>query len=279
MILGYNTNGLAHHDPREAIELLAEIGYRSVAITIDHQWLSPKAPDAQVAEIGNLLVANGMSCVLETGARFLLNPRRKHWPSLVESPEIAIHRVDLIKYAIRLAEKIGARCVSIWSGIKSPEIPVQTALDHLAANLEVILKTAESHGVEVGFEPEPGMFVDTMAQFRRLLKWVQHPRLKLTLDIGHLYCQGEVPLVDYIQQWAAQIVNIHIEDMRAGVHEHLMFGDGEIYFPPVIQALIDAKYSGPLHVELSRHSHDAANIARRSFEFLSGLMRIDGQHE
>ena len=279
MILGYNTNGLAHHDPREAIELLAEIGYRSVAITIDHQWLSPKGSDTQVAEIGKLLVANDMSCVLETGARFLLDPRRKHWPSLVEPPEIAIHRVDLIKYAIRLAEKIGARCVSIWSGIKSPEMPVQTALDHLAANLEIILQTAESHGVDVGFEPEPGMFVDTMAQFRRLLNWVQHPRLKLTLDIGHLYCQGEVPLVDYIQQWAKQTVNIHIEDMRAGVHEHLMFGDGEIYFPPVIKALSDSKYSGPLHVELSRHGHDAANIARRSFEFLSGLIRIDSQYE
>src|SRR6185369_14190131 len=28
MLLGYNTNGLAHHDPFEAIELLAEIGYQ-----------------------------------------------------------------------------------------------------------------------------------------------------------------------------------------------------------------------------------------------------------
>ena len=36
MLLGYNTNGLAHHDLFDAVELLADIGYRSVAITIDH---------------------------------------------------------------------------------------------------------------------------------------------------------------------------------------------------------------------------------------------------
>ena len=41
MFLGYNTNGLAHHDLFDAVELLAEIGYRGVAITIDHNALPP----------------------------------------------------------------------------------------------------------------------------------------------------------------------------------------------------------------------------------------------
>ena len=43
MLLGYNTNGFAHHDPFEAIEVLAEIGYQSVAITLDHGPLNPFA--------------------------------------------------------------------------------------------------------------------------------------------------------------------------------------------------------------------------------------------
>ena len=44
MFLGYNTNGLAHHDLFDAVALLAEIGYRGVAITIDHNALPPGRP-------------------------------------------------------------------------------------------------------------------------------------------------------------------------------------------------------------------------------------------
>jgi sugar phosphate isomerase/epimerase len=60
--------------------------------------------------------------------------------------------------------------------------------------------------------------------------------------------------------------------MRAGVHEHLMFGEGEIDFPPVLAALAEEGYAGGVHVELSRHSHMAPEAARRAFQFLSPLM-------
>jgi sugar phosphate isomerase/epimerase len=51
-----------------------------------------------------------------------------------------------------------------------------------------------------------------------------------------------------------------------------MFGDGEIYFPPILQSLIEIGYRGGLHVELSRHSHDAFNVARQSYDFLTSTI-------
>jgi sugar phosphate isomerase/epimerase len=60
--------------------------------------------------------------------------------------------------------------------------------------------------------------------------------------------------------------------MRAGVHEHLMFGEGEIEFPPVLDALARAGYQGGVHVELSRHSHEGPSAARRAYDFLAPLM-------
>ena len=85
MLLGYNTNGLAHHDPFEAIELLAEIGYQSVALTLDHGPLNPFAPDwsVQLERLKATLRRLGMRSVIETGARFLLDSRHKHEPTLV----------------------------------------------------------------------------------------------------------------------------------------------------------------------------------------------------
>lgn len=274
MLLGYNTNGLAHHDPEQALELLAEIGYRSVALTIDHQWLSPYSADLQfqLSRISRLLERLGLACTLETGARFLLDSKRKHWPSLVLPPAEAAPRLRLIRHAFEISGALGAKVVSIWSGVLPAGWEIQSALDNLAANLDTLLRDADAFDVVIGFEPEPEMFIDSMSQFSRLLQWVKHPRFKLTLDLGHLYCQGEVPLADYIQRWASLICNVHIEDMRAGVHEHLMFGEGEIHFPPVLEALGQADYRGPLHVELSRHSYDAANVARRAFEFLRPLL-------
>ena len=72
-----------------------------------------------------------------------------------------------------------------------------------------------------------------------------------------------------------QIENIRpdrIVVLGAGVHDHMMFGEGQIYFPPVIEALVAANYTGGVHVELSRHSYDAANAVRKSYDFLKPII-------
>jgi sugar phosphate isomerase/epimerase len=135
-----------------------------------------------------------------------------------------------------------------------------------------LLRFAAEQGVRVGFEPEPGMFIDTQNRWAELLARSDHPQLALTLDIGHLHCQREWPLTDQIRHWGSRLANVHIEDMRAGVHEHLMFGEGEIDFPVVLRALAETGYAGGVHVELSRHSHDAPQAARKAYDFLSPLM-------
>ena len=115
--------------------------------------------------------------------------------------------------------------------------------------------------VRLAFEPEPGMFIDTMARFAELHARVDHPSFGLTLDVGHLHCLGE-PIAPTIERWKRVLWNVHIEDMRRGVHEHLMFGDGEMNFSEVIGALRSTGYAGGVFVELSRHSHDAVEAAQ-----------------
>jgi sugar phosphate isomerase/epimerase len=81
-----------------------------------------------------------------------------------------------------------------------------------------------------------------------------------------------VPIARHIHFWSDRLVNVHIEDMRRGVHEHLMFGEGEIDFPQVIAALTEIGYCGPLNVELSRHSHVGPLAARQARDFLRPLI-------
>lgn len=275
MILGYNTNGWANHRLEDAIEILAEIGYRSVAITIDHGALAPgECWQPQLQRISALLRDCGMSSVIETGARYVLDPRRKHYPTLLSATAEARHRrMNFIKHAVECAVGLGSRCVSLWSGAADDQAPASVLWDRLIGCLKELCPYAAARGVVLGFEPEPGMFIATLDDFKQLLERYTHPALRLTLDVGHVHCQQEGPLPTIIARWADQVVNVHIEDMRRGVHEHLMFGEGEMDFCEVLGAFVRSGYQGPLHVELSRHSHDAPRIAREAFSFLTRKLR------
>lgn len=278
MLLSYNTNGLAHHDPLEAIQLLAELGYRGVGLTIDHGLLDPREPAdrhaAELMRIRQALARFRMRSVVETGARFVLDPRQKHEPTLMSADADARRRrTEFLRYAIRVAAELKSDCVSIWSGIlhlpeNAERLSDDVAFDRLIEGLRQVCDFAASQGVVIGFEPEPGMFIDSMHRFEELLKRFDHPALRLTIDIGHLHCQRETPIADQLRRWASRLVNVHIEDMRAGVHEHLMFGEGEIDFPPIMKSLGEHNYSGLVQVELSRHSHQGPEVARRAIEFL-----------
>ncbi|TWT75988.1 L-ribulose-5-phosphate 3-epimerase UlaE [Posidoniimonas polymericola] len=276
MILSYNTNGFAHHSLDQTIEVLASLGYGGVSITIDHSALNPldSRNVEQLDRTANLLQKCNLRCDIETGCRFLLDPLHKHEPTLVSPDERARgERVAFYRYAIDVAARLNAGCVSLWSGVVPDGASHDEALERLLPALREVLDHAAERGVTVALEPEPGMLIDTVAAYRALAGRVEAAsELRLTLDVGHLHCNGELPVVDTIRAAADQIVNVHIEDMRAGAHEHLRFGHGEIDFPPVIAALQESGYEGPLSVELSRHSHMAPTVARESFEFLSPLI-------
>ena len=275
MRLGYNTNGFAHHTLDDALTILAELGYRSAAITLDHHAISPlvRGWEREAERVRGLLDRLGLACVVETGARFLLDPRRKHWPTLLSArEEDRRRRLDFLCRAVDIAAILRADAVSFWSGSPDVAAPENELMVELVVQCTPLCEYAAERGVRLAFEPEPGMFVDTMARYDTLELILTYPNFGLTLDVGHVHCMGESPAATYIRQWGEKLWNVHIEDMRRGVHDHLMFGEGEMDFPPILAALRGVGYAGGVHVELSRHSHDAVNVARRSLEFLSKRM-------
>ncbi len=271
MYFGYNTNGFAHHRLEDTLTILAELGYGGVAITLDYYALNPFEPDClkNAERVRQQLDRLKLRCVVETGARFLLDPWRKHQPTLLSvREEDWQRRFGFLCRAVDIAAAIGADAVSFWSGIPDEFCADTVLLVQLGWRCQALCDYAEQREMRLAFEPEPGMFIDTMAWFADLDRLVRHPNFGLTLDVGHLHCQGEVPIGDHIRRWRDVLWNVHIEDMRRGVHEHLMFGEGEMDFPPILQAIAEVGYTGGVFVELSRHSHDAVNIARQALAFL-----------
>ncbi len=271
MQLGYNTNGFAFHSLQSALEIIAETGYQSVALTLDVHHLNPFSShlERELEQVRKLLASLKLNCVIETGARFLLDPRQKHQPTLLSSDATQRQkRIEFYHRCIDIAHELNAGAISLWSGNALENNSCDQLRSLLCNGLEKVCRYAESTKTKIAFEPEPGMFIDTMQSWQKLLQQFDHPLFGLTLDIGHLQCLEKEPIPTIIQRWSDRIWNIHIEDMRAGKHDHLRFGEGEIDFPPVMQTLKQINYSHGVHVELSRHAHMAPSVARESFRFL-----------
>lgn len=275
LTLGYNTNGFAHHQLEDALEILAEIGYQSVAITLDYHCLNPiTVTPAELVAVRKRLEKLKLRCVVETGSRFLLDAKRKHWPTLL-SEDVAARqrRFDFLIRSMEIAQHLGCEVVSFWSGaMDTDSCNKQECFGRLTEACHRLANIAEQKGLLIGFEPEPGMLIETMSQFDALQQAVNHPSFRLTLDVGHLHCLGEGDIASITHRYADKIVNVHIEDMKQGVHDHLMFGEGTMNFSPILRAFEAIEYPGCLNVELSRHSHNAVSIAKESFRFLTDTL-------
>lgn len=266
---GYGTNGFTNHRLDDALRVISDLGYQGVALTLDHHHLDPFAPGLarRTARLSDRLRDLGLAVVIETGARYLLDPWHKHAPTLLD--EDPATRLDYLCRAVAVGAELGAEAVSFWSGAAAPGVPRETAWRRLVEGCERVVAAAERSGVTLGFEPEPGMLVDTVAAWGALRRDLGGPdRFGLTLDIGHCRCVEPDPVPVCVAAAAPYLVNVQIDDMRRGVHEHLEFGAGQIDFPPVMRALADAGYQGLVSVELPRQAHAAPVVAQGSYVFL-----------
>lgn len=275
--LGYGTNGLTDLRIDDALGLLADLGYDGVGLTLDHMHLDPLAPDlaARTRHVAHRLTELGLGVTVETGARYVLDPRRKHGPSLLDpDPEARAARTALLARAVDVAADLGAHAVHCFSGITPPGTTTDTAWQRLTDALAPVLDAATRAGIPLAIEPEPGHLLATLADFHHLRTLLGDPEpLGLTLDIGHCQCLEPAPPADCVKAAAPWLRHVQIEDMRRGVHEHLPFGDGEIDFPPVLEALAATGYGGLTVVELPRHSHAGPELARISLQFLRSAVR------
>lgn len=278
--LGYGTNGFADHPLPVVLELLAEQGYDAVALTLGHPHLDPFAEDldAQLQSLRSRLDELGLRVVIETGTRFLLDPRHKHRPALVD--EEAAARVTFLRRAVDIAATLQAECVSFFSGVLPADTTPETGWQRLTSRVADIVEYARGKNVLVAIEPEPGMLVETVSDVLRLRAELGDPaNLRVTVDIGHCVVVEPAGVRGALLQAGPLLANVQLDDMRPHLHEHLPFGEGTVDLPLALATLAELGYRGVAAVELPRHSHDAPGLAARSIDALragweeSGTMR------
>ena len=265
----YNTNGAANHRLDDALAFIAEAGYDGVALTLDHHHLDPYAPDlsGRAEALARRLTELGLGAVVETGARYLLDPRAKHEPTLVSpEPEGREKRLDFLYRCVEVAEILEAEAVSFWAGVPREGVDREEARRWLLEGVAKVAERAKSRGVVAALEPEPGMLVETLDDYVAVAREV--PGLELALDTGHCLVTGERDPAEAVREFAGSTGTVSIEDMRRGVHEHLPFGEGEMDVPAVLSALEETGFGGLVCVELSRESPRAHAAIPEALNFL-----------
>lgn len=264
----YNTNGLQSHRLGEALEMLAEEGYAGVALTLDHMHLDPlRCTEHELMDLRRLCDELGLAISVETGARYVLDPRRKHRPAWTDADAAGRRRrSDYLARCIEIAGALGAESVVCFSGIDHDRLgPV--AFEFVLEALSDAQSQADEAGVPLALEPEPGHVVATLGDYRRCAGAV--PGLRLALDLGHVpVTEPERELAATIREFSGQLAAVHIEDSNGKIHEHLPFGEGRLDHPAILAALADIDFRGLVAIELSRHSHAAHELVPSSIAFL-----------
>ncbi|MFG6446223.1 EboA domain-containing protein [Microbacterium sp. P07] len=273
-VVGYGTNGFADHPLDDALDVMQGYGYGAVALTLGHPHLDPFAEGwrARTISLGEELRRRSLRVVVETGARYMLDPRQKHRPTLVDLE--AEKRMLFLRRAVEIAALLDADCVSLWSGVLPDDVTRQQGWALLTDRLRVLVPFAEAAGVRLAIEPEPGMLVENVSDALRLRADLGDPaNVGITVDLGHCVAVEPDGVVGALRAAGELLFNVQVDDMMPGVHEHLELGTGQLDLDAALATLAEIGYRGVAAVELPRHSFDAPRLARTSMEAIMSAQR------
>jgi sugar phosphate isomerase/epimerase len=214
-----------------------------------------------------------LEVVIETGARFVLDPYQKHRPGLCHPDRAARQkRLNLLKRSLEICADLGSGLLNLAAGPRDIDRNESQAWPLLEDGLSELLRRAQTLGVRVSFEPEPGHWIQSLAGYDHLRSLF--PELLLTLDVSHVsVCCDEGTPEEAVVTHHQHLGLVHLEDAPRGVHAHLPFGEGELDVSAILRELETVRFSGLCAVELSRHSHSAHQIVPDSLNALKALER------
>jgi sugar phosphate isomerase/epimerase len=226
----------------EALQVIRRLGFDGVEICMETEELTPDRVTPEWAAV-----------VREQVEQVGLAPHvvGYHKDYIYDDEQFA-----LTQTAIRLTPAFGADTLIFSGGFQRPGADRQAEWQRMVERTRSLVELAESLGVTLAQEFEPGFIVGSTMDLLRLFAEIPSPALAANLDLGHVFLCDPDPL-DAIAQVGGKIVHGHIENMRAGVHNHLLPQEGDMDLPAYLGALRQAGFAGSLALDLYAYDYEA----------------------
>ena len=278
MVFGYSTNAFVKFSLMDALDKIAELGFKGVEIMCDQPHLYPPEYDTnRLVDVSARLAANQLKPTnLNSFTLFAVGDT--YLPSWIE-PEAERRqiRVDHTLACLEIAATLGCANISVPPGGPLPKgMTRKEALALFHKGLDQVIPRAEALGVQLLIEPEPNLLMERTSEIKPFVREIRCNAVGVNFDIGHFFCAGEDPAgaLEELFQWVG---HMHIEDIAADrTHNHLIAGLGAIDFPAMFQAMRSLGYARDISLELYPYVDRPEAAGRESFDHLVPLMQQAG---
>lgn len=277
MKLSFSTNAFVRYSVSQAVEKIADIGYEGVELLADipHLYVH-SVTNRDMDRLREALDRSGIEVANINANTAKGYYGRNFWDPLFEpsianpNPSLRKWRIDYTKKCIDLARAIGSPAVSITPGRMIPGTTPEQSMDFLRESLRELIEHAAERGVRIGMEYEPGLLIEYFMELAALISEINSPFFGVNLDLGHSHILREDPET-VLRTFGDRIFHLHLEDIRALKHYHLIPGEGDMDFEMLFELLDRHAYTGFVTVELYTYPYQADEAARKSFEYLTQL--------
>jgi len=170
---------------------------------------------------------------------------------------------------IELAHDLGAEIVVVHPGELPGDYPeglLPLSRGNLIEGLQKALVVAEALGVTLALENKArgrnrGL-IHSPEEHLNLIEALDSPNCRAAFDVGHAHTFG-LNLLRYLELILPYLVEVHLHDNDGSRDRHRPLGGGTIEFEPLLLALSQWGYHGPLILEMT-----SVEDLKRSKEYL-----------
>jgi len=294
--LGFSINAFAGDRfrpfPQKALEIIAEAGFQNVELVFDKPYFWLKDLESpRIAEIKtfmnrhHLAVVDVSACTAggyERPNSDVAPPGQRFGPSFADNDENRRKfRVEHVKKVIDFAVMLDCPNVNTSTGYQPEDRRFEESWRDVRDCYREVVSYARERDVWVNIEYEPGtygpggLFIANASDTLKMIEDVGMDNLGVNYDIGHSFvCKEDIPQV--IRTFAKQgiLQHVHLEDIEekedgTRVHFHLVPGDGNIQFLPILQTLEEVGYQGCATLELySLWDKNPEEACRKAYQYL-----------